>query len=294
LSKDKKNLPPKDKPQINPYAIYVHCDGAMIYNSKSTGGLGVCIKFPDELEILDVEEAFGVYEGANIERLELEALCQGINLMMKTYKEKAEVLNGKFNTIILITDRYELINRVNPYNIRRLKSQGWKNHENKPIANKDLLDKLDKLRKKLINLTHVSVDMKYFRRKFNKVADKLSKKGMESLHVNKSIARLIKPGKSKYKGEEVKYELLKEDDELIVQVFYKDPISKDEWKLNADICNDEYEEKRVTIYVNNEIEDELHRKHDYKVIIDKVYKHHILIKNDIKEIFEEKGDPPIS
>ncbi|AWX43636.1 hypothetical protein HME9304_00627 [Flagellimonas maritima] len=40
-------------------AIYIHCDGSMMYDSQSSGGIGYVIKFPEYLELEDVSEHDG-------------------------------------------------------------------------------------------------------------------------------------------------------------------------------------------------------------------------------------------
>lgn len=59
-------------------AIYIHCDGSMMYDIDSSGGTGYVIKFPDFLEIEDVSEFDGIFVDSNIERLELEGITNGM------------------------------------------------------------------------------------------------------------------------------------------------------------------------------------------------------------------------
>ena len=70
---------------INPYALYVCCDGAMDYDSKNTGGVGFEIIFPDSVGLESIKHSLGKYEGANIERLELEAILQGMKEVVKLF-----------------------------------------------------------------------------------------------------------------------------------------------------------------------------------------------------------------
>jgi len=59
---------------INPYALYIHCDAAMDYGSKSPGGVGIEIEFPDSVTLEPIKLEIGKYINANIERLELETI----------------------------------------------------------------------------------------------------------------------------------------------------------------------------------------------------------------------------
>lgn len=162
----------------NPYALYVFCDGSMDYDSKNTGGIGLEIKFPDFVDLESITSSVGKYEGANIERLELEAILQGMNEVVKLFEnEKGKLRN--VNQIIFITDRIGLTDteRTSPYRISEWRRNRWHNHEGKAIKNSDLLNKIDKTRKKITLKTRCSLQIKYGRRKFNKTADKLAQKG---------------------------------------------------------------------------------------------------------------------
>ena len=137
----------------NPHAIYVYCDGAMDYDSKSSGGIGYEIIFPETVDLENIHESIGRYEGANIERLEYEGIIQGMEATLKLIQSHKEKLRN-VNQIIFVTDRYALHDgeRTNPYKIKQWRSNKWHNHEGKPIKNSDLLDKLDKTRKKICDL----------------------------------------------------------------------------------------------------------------------------------------------
>ena len=123
---------------INPYAIYVYCDGAMQYDSKSTGGVGFEIVFPESVELENIQKSFGRYEGANIERLELEGILQGMNGVLDVFQQEREKFRN-VQTIIFITDRLSLAdsNKTNPYRIRDWRKNKWRNHEGKAIKNID-------------------------------------------------------------------------------------------------------------------------------------------------------------
>ena len=67
----------------NPYALYVYCDGAMDYGPKNAGGIGLEIFFPEFVGLESIKKSIGSYEGANIERMELEAIIQGMKEVLE-------------------------------------------------------------------------------------------------------------------------------------------------------------------------------------------------------------------
>lgn len=275
--------------QTNPYALYVHCDAAMDYDSRNSGGVGLEIVFPDSIDLEIIQKSIGRYEGANIERLELEAILQGMNEVVKLFDTQADKLQD-VNTIIITTDRYSLNDKdkTNPYRIRDWRKNKWCNHEGKAIKNKELLDKLDKTRGKVISKTSCSLEIKYQRSKYNKAADKLAKKGKKLVIKKDDIAsKGIKMGKRKYEGDEINYNHLKSKDEYIIHVYKKEPVSK-QWEINVEFCEGEFFGRKLKIYTENGIENKLHRHHKYKIRIKKVYSHHVVIFKTIEEIKDDQ------
>lgn len=275
--------------QTNPYAIYVHCDGAMDYNPKNSGGVGYQIKFPDSVPLDIIEESIGRYEKANIERLELEAIIQGMNALINVFEGKSEELKC-VNTIIITTDRYGLNDneKTSPFRIRDWRKRNWHNHEGKAIHNSDLLEKIDKTRKKLSDKTYCRIRIEYLRRKYNKAANRLAKRGKQSSLINDSLSiKGIKIGRRKFDGDEIDYKKLKEKEEISVHIFKKDPV-RDQWEVNCEICEGEYISKKLRIYTDDKLENKLQRHHIYLVKIKKVFTHHILIFKTIKEIKSDR------
>ena len=275
---------------INPYALYVYCDGAMDYDSKNTGGVGFEIRFPDFIDLEGINKTIGRYERANIERLELEAILQGMNELLKLFKNNREKLKN-INTIIFITDRMGLNDkeRTSPYKIREWRRNKWHNHEGKAIKNSDLLDKLDKTRKKLTDQAFCSLEIRYGRRKFNKKADKLAKAGKKHAIVKENIAlKGTKIGRRKYDNVEVDYGLLKEEEEYLVHVFKKEPV-RDQWEIWVDICDGVFVGRKLRIYTDSEIERKIHRHHKYKIRIRNVFAHHVAIYEAIEEVQNDEA-----
>ena len=206
---------------MNPYALYIKCDGSMDYDSKNTGGVGFEIIFPESVDLESIREYHGRYEGSNIERLELEALIFGIEYLLNLYEIEYEKLSI-INTIIFVTDRFRLNDKegTNPYRIQEWRKNKWCNHEGKEIKNYDLLDKLDKKRKKLSVIARSKVYIEYKPRKQNKVADKLAKAGKQICIPDDGIAiKGLKVGKRKFNRYEVKYKSLKIKEEIHIHIF---------------------------------------------------------------------------
>ena len=242
------------------------------------------IEFPDFIELDNIEKSGERYEGANIERLELEAMIQGMNELLRL----SNIYENEFknvNTVIFTTDRYALSDkeRTNPYRIREYRKNGWKNHEEKPIKNKDLLDKIDKTRKRVTGKLRCSLEIQFIPRKQNRIADRLSKESKKKNIVNKTIkTHGQKIGRRKYTDGEILYNNLSEKEKLIVHIFKKEPIN-DQWEISAELCDGNLVGKKIKIYTDFPTEKKLHRHHIYIIKIKKIFSHHIVIYKTIKE-----------
>ncbi len=266
-------------------AIYIHCDGSMIHNTKSSGGIGYVIKFPDEFELEDISDCDGTFENANIERLELLALIMGMQGFMDWYK-KFNLRLTSVTKIILITDRFYLQDeeRTSPFKIRDWRKNGGKNHEGKEILNWDLLNTLDKTRTKLNQLTFKPVRIEYQRRKYNKEADKLSKRARKEGISNKAIAIIgHKIGRRKYDGQDVIYRNLKPKETVDIHIFRKRPI-KNQWQINAEITSGVALGRKIMIITDHELQERLQRGNLYCVKIKTVLTHHIEIYRTIRKL----------
>lgn len=272
--------------KINPYALYVHCDAAMDYDSQNSGGIGIRIEFPDFVKLEPIEKQFGKYVGANIERLEIEAIIKGLNEALELFESYSEELKN-VKIIIITTDRYKLCDqeRTNPYTIKSWRSNNWCNNDGKKIKNYDLLEKIDKARKKLSDNTYCRVQIDYQRRKLRKKVDKLAKDGKKKFIVNDSIAQKgNKIGWRIFDGPEINYDLLRNNSEYLVRVFKKDAVGKHQWEINCEFFDGEFAGRTIKIYTDNELERQIHRQHIYKVKLQKVYKYYVLIYNTIEEV----------
>lgn len=266
-------------------AIYVRCDAGMDYKPKNPGGVGVVIEFPDFVDLEPVEFDFGKYTGANIERLELEAIIRGMEEILKLYGTESDKLRS-VKRIIIVTDRFGLSDeeKTSPYRINEWRKNKWKNHEGKSIKNSDLLEKVDKTRNKLRARTYSNIEINYEPRRYNKVANKLSKKGkIKSLPARSIDLKGTKQGRRKFDGEEIKYSLLRPKEEHTIHIFKKDPLPE-QWEIHAEFCEGMYEGKKIKIYTDDKLERKLHRHHSYQVRIKSAFRYHIVIYKTFKEI----------
>jgi ribonuclease HI len=128
------------KMSFNPHALYVNCDGAMDYDKNNFGGVGILIRFPESAELNDIIISIGRYQGANIERIEMEALTEAMKAVLELFTEyRTNLRNVK--QVIFVTDRFGLCDseRSNAFLIKSWRANGWKNYEGKPI--KSLVDR---------------------------------------------------------------------------------------------------------------------------------------------------------
>lgn len=272
----------------NPYVIQINTDGAMDRDTNQTGGTGYVIKFPEPLGIPDIQESFR-RDGQGIHRLEMIAILEGMEALIKWIKNYDGDSFG-CSRVIIKTDRISVTDKelLNPWKIAEWRKNRWKNHEGKPIKDKDLLDKIDKTRKKLSAKIKGRIEIGYVRRKKNKEADKLSKIGKKGEERSRKIldGKYTKVSKRKFDGDEINYKVLKVGDQLIIRVYRKDSVQK-EYEVSGEISDGDHFGEKIKIYVSIIQELELHRHHYYKVGIKDVYKHHIRIRDDFEEVSKE-------
>ena len=269
----------------NPHAIYVTCDAGMAYGTKTIGGVGFVITFPDSVDLECIKVSIGRYEEATIERLELEAIIQGMEEIIRLFKTHANSLKN-VNQIIIVTDRFALREqeRTSPYRIRDLRKNKWKNFEGKPIKNHDLLDKLDKTRKKIIESLHCKLNIEYQPSKKTKTADKLAKLGKQYPIKKDSIAiKGTKTAKRYFDGSFIDYKQIKAKEIYIIHVYRKEPV-QNEWEIFGEIMEGRFAGKKINIYTDNLLELKIHRQHIYKFKIKSVHNFHIRVYKTFTEI----------
>lgn len=269
----------------DPDTLYIHCDAAMDYDSQNSGGVGFTIIFPDFMGLKNVEKFIGRYVGANIERLELEAILRGMNELLKLYKIYPDKFKNLRN-IIVTTDRSGLDDeyKTSVYKIQGWKRNRWYNYEGKAIKNSDLLNDVDKTRRKIMSRTHCFPRIKYQPEKYNKVADKLSRAGKRKSKKRSDIALWgMKIGKRIYNGGEVNYRILTAKDKYHIRVFRKEPV-RNQWEINVEICKGRLLGQKMKIYTDTAMQKKMHRWHHYFIIIKEVFNHHVTIYKNIKEL----------
>lgn len=269
-------------------AVYIYCDGSMMPKTKSSGGIGYVIKFPEEFELDDIPDYEGIYEDANIERVEILGLIKGMQGFINWFNNNPIDLSS-VTRIILITDRFDLQddNRTSPYKIKEWRRNGGENFEGKEILNWDLLNKLDKTRSKLGKLSRKSIRIEFRRRKHNKEADKLSKKARKEGIPNREIAiEGHKIGRRKYNGQEINYKHLVPKETLRIHIFRKRPI-KEQWEINAEICSNKRKGQSLKIITDHLLQEKLQRRNIFDVRIKNVYSFHIKIFRMIKKVKNE-------
>lgn len=165
-----------------------------------------------------------------------------------------------------------------------MRKNNWKNFEGKPIKNHELFDKLDKLRKKISVQTGCRINIEYWPRKKNKVADKLAKAGKNLGGNNSSLSKKgEKIGKRMFDGAELKYSRLQIGMELHIHVFRKDPVQT-EWEVWVEIIHGELLGHKLKIYAGNELTAELKRRNKYIIKVANVFRYHITIEKNIKRL----------
>jgi hypothetical protein len=146
------------------------------------------------------------------------------------------------------------------------------------------IDKLDKMRTKLATQTRVRVSIEYRRRKHNKIADKLAKKGKGEGIINNSLSKkLEKIGKRKFDGGEVAYNIFKPKELIPIHIFRKDPVHEG-WEINAEIMAGIQYGKKLKIYVDDITASKLSRLNQYEVKIREVNRFHLTIYKTIRKL----------
>jgi len=250
----------------------------MDYKKGNPGGIGFQVRFPESLDLSPIEFSIGTYIQGNIERLEIEALIQAMKKTKEIFFDLQEDLKN-VNTIIFITDRLGLgaTAKTSPFRIKDWKSNGWKNHEGKPIKNHKLLAELDRERRKLAQVTRARVTIEWRRSKYNRRADKLAKTGKsignQSLKLKQAGEKI---GRRKFEGDEIDYRRFYPNQELHLNIFRKDPV-QDKWEVWAEICSGDAQGQKLKIYAEDAMALELNRGNEYRVRIKNVYNFHVEI-----------------
>jgi len=272
---------------MNPYAITIHCDGAMSYDAHQTGGNGFIIEFPESINLHPVTKFFRNDE-QGIQRLEMISIFESMK-ELENFGRKNEGVLRKAGGIVIYTDRFSATDEklLNPYSISKYRSNGWKTHEGKPVKDKDLLDKIDKMRKKLSRIVGGRIEIKYKKEKQNKTADKLSRLGRKSaLHSKSTLLKKIRHvAPRKFDGQEIDYSLIFPGKEFLVHVYSWESVQK-QFEVIAEVLEGDFFGKKIKIYSDGQRN--LHRRHYYKIVVGGVYRHHIEIA-DFTEVAKDEA-----
>jgi ribonuclease HI len=269
----------------NPHALYINCDGAMNYGRGNPGGVGYVIRFPESIGLPDITESVGTYVQANIERIEIEALIQAMNHVIKLFESDAYDLRS-IQQIIFITDRFGLCDteKLSPYLIQSWRSKNWYNHENKPIKNHELIDKLDKQRKKLSAVSRARVNIQYKPRKQNKAADKLAKAAKSGNPLITSLQKKSeKIGRRLYPGDEMNYKSFTIKQQVHVNVFRKDPV-QNEWEVWVEVCSGDFFGRKFKLYADDGLAEKLQRGNQYIIILKEIFRFHVTAYKKTKKV----------
>ncbi len=265
--------------------MYINCDGSMDYTPGSQGGIGFNISFPDSIRLEPIPISQGTYQGANIEMLEIEALINAMEKAIEVWNTYEGILTS-INRIILVTDRYGLkdSDKTSAYRIKKWRHDRWKNHEQKPIKNHKQLDMLDKVRRKLVQVSGCPVEITYKRRKENKVADKLAKAGKKNgLTIDKLKKKGEKIGKRKFDGSEMPYKSIKVDTAIHVNIFRKDPVQH-QWEVWVEICAGEWLGRKFKIYTDNLVARSLSRGNEYVIKVKQTLRYFVRIYDEVQHV----------
>lgn len=262
----------------NPYAIQIHCDGAMNYDSIQTGGNGFIIEFPDSFELEPITGSMR-NDDQGIHRLEMISIIEAMERLLMFAKQNPKQIR-EAAAVEIYTDRLKVTDGElsNPYKIRDWRKNGWKNYEGKEIKDKDLLDKIDKTRIKVGKTVGGSVSINFKPRKQNKIADKLSKSGKKSSHrglkifetKNRRVIRRL------YDGPEVDYSKIDSDSIFEARVYAWEPVGE-RFEVCFEACSGDFEGRVIKAYVDARLKSQLHRGHFYLINIDLIFRHHIEI-----------------
>lgn len=271
----------------NPYAIQVHCDGAMSYDKHQTGGNGFHIEFPESIDKEPISSSIR-NDHQGIHRLEMISILEAIEELLSLEKNEPGVLR-KAGSVEIFTDRHSVTDgtNLNPYKVQGWRKNKWKSHEGADIKNSKLINDLDKARIKLAKAVGGRVSISYKKEKLNKTADKLSKIGKTVSNRGRKIIQKKRRNviKRLFDGPEVKYSDISSEVRITARVYAWELISDD-----VEVCFEIFSRKHkgmiIKARVNQDQKLELHRGHIYYLRIAKVHRYHVTINS-----FKEKATP---
>jgi ribonuclease HI len=257
----------------------------MDYGQGNAGGVGFEIQFPESLNREPIQGLVGRFSKANIERLELQGIIEGIQRLIEIYNLEGAALDS-VGRIVVFTDRLGLSDqsKTNAFALRRWRKANWHNDEGKAIKNCDLLAKLDKERKKLMQRSHCRVEITYRPRRYNIVADGLASAAKELGPARQSLAVPgTKMGRRRFRGPPVELWRLKVGQRHVVHVYRKDPVG-DQWHVYAEFAEGPLKGMKLTVYADSDVEHQVHRGNFYRVTLSGVFRHHVTLAPEVESV----------
>jgi ribonuclease HI len=271
----------------NPYAIQVHCDGAMSYDKYQTGGNGFYIEFPESIDKETISRSIR-NDQQGIHRLEMISILEAIEELLLIDRKEPGILR-KAGSVEIFTDRHSVTDEtnLNPYKVQVWRKNKWKSHEGADIKNSKLIDGLDKARMKLAKAVGGRVSIFYKKEKSNKVADKLSKIGKTVSNRGRKMVEKKRRNviKRLFDGPEIKYSDISLKTAITARVYAWELINKDV-EICFEIISRKHRGMIIKARVGQDQKSKLHRGHIYHIKISEILRHHITIKS-----FKEKTIP---
>ncbi len=155
--------------------IKIFTDGACLGNQydNAKGGIGVVFLYQNG----KLERFARGYKDTTNNRMELKAAIAGLHLAYSKMKKCEE----KERRVELHTDSAYLANCFKDGWLDNWKTNGWKNSKRKPVANKDLWLKLDKLCNHFAEVVFFKVKG-HSGNKYNELVDTLAVEAAEGKH----------------------------------------------------------------------------------------------------------------
>lgn len=247
----------------------------MDYDPKQTGGNGFVIEFPESIDRAPLTK-FIRNDGQGIQRLEMISMVEAMEELLRFDKNNPGIVRQAAG-IEIYTDRLAITDGglTNRFRLNEYRKNGWRNHEGKSIKDSELLNRIDKTRTKLEKIVGGRVEIKYEREKKNKIADKLSRDGKKAEKIEgkmfaKKQTRVIK---RKFNGVEIIYPDINTKT-LNARLYKWEPVGN-QVETTFEIMAGKFREKKIKVYVTFEQKANLKRGHNYKIVINEIFRHHI-------------------
>ncbi len=244
----------------DPHALKLYIDGSAYNNPGGSGGIACFAEFPEAWERPD-EEVFsvGFYETTN-NRMELQGCIRALEYV----KAKGSAIGVQ--RVQIVTDSlYVHDNQRMPAAWRK---NGWKTSNGRPVENPDLWKKFLSVR----SGCSVRIDIIWQKGKKSTILKSVDRVAKQVAKVPSKCDRGFRGGKigrSKVKGGSSSLYPAK-GQEAVIRIYRTSLIRKTGHKVIFNVFDEirgEYEEK-YKAYVGDDMINELHRGHCYRVLFD--------------------------